>query len=123
GRAVRAATIPIYPCPADGADREPFPDRLGRPPEEAWARGNYACNGGTADIDHHIRGDNPVNNPPYLGMTKGPVMSVDFGVSLSGIPDGTSSTFLLHEVRIGVNSKDIRGTWAIGLPGASMVVA
>ena len=50
-------------------------------------------------------------------------MSIDFGAKLSTIGDGTSNTFLFHEVRIGVNSTDIRGTWAIGLPGASMVVA
>jgi prepilin-type N-terminal cleavage/methylation domain-containing protein/prepilin-type processing-associated H-X9-DG protein len=122
-RAIRGAELKLFQCPSDGADREPFTDPLGRPPESGWARGNYACNGGTADIDHHIKGDNAVNNPPYQGMTKGPVMSIDFGATLPGIPDGTNSTFLLHEVRVGVNSTDIRGTWAIGLPGASMVVA
>jgi prepilin-type processing-associated H-X9-DG protein len=73
--------------------------------------------------DHHIKGDNAVTNPPYQGMTKGPVMSVEVGATLTGIPDGTNSTFMLHEVRVGVNSRDIRGTWALGMPGASMVVA
>jgi len=50
-------------------------------------------------------------------------MSIDFGANLPGIPDGTSTTFLLHEVRIGGNSRDIRGTWALGMPGASVVCA
>jgi hypothetical protein len=31
------------------------------------------------------------------------------------ITDGTSITFLVHEVRAGVNAMDRRGTWAIGL--------
>src|SRR5262249_44869390 len=39
------------------------------------------------------------------------------------ITDGSSGTLLFHEVRIGVNAKDPRGTWAFGLPGGSMVVA
>src|SRR5437870_3979612 len=60
---------------------------------------------------------------PYPGMTKGPVMSIDFGANLSGIPDGTSGTFLFHEVRVGVNSRDLRGTWALGMAGASVVCA
>jgi prepilin-type N-terminal cleavage/methylation domain-containing protein/prepilin-type processing-associated H-X9-DG protein len=122
-RSIRGAELKLMFCPSDGADRTPFTDPNGRPPEAGWARGNYACNGGTADTDHHIKGDNAVNNPPYQGMTKGPVMAIDFGANLPGIPDGTSSTFLLHEVRIGVDSRDIRGTWALGMPGASIVCA
>jgi prepilin-type N-terminal cleavage/methylation domain-containing protein/prepilin-type processing-associated H-X9-DG protein len=123
-RVVRGQQLPTMFCPSDqGPGAVPFTDPNGRLAEAGWARGNYACNGGTADIDHHIKGDNAVNNPPYQGMTKGPVMSADFGAALTGIPDGTSNTFLLHEVRIGVSPKDPRGTWALGFPGASMVVA
>ena len=122
-RVVRGAIIKTYLCPSDKGSGELFTSAIGAPSEAGWARGNYACNGGTADIDHHIKGDNAVDRDPYPGLSKGPVMSVDFGARLTDISDGTSSTFLFHEVRIGVNSTDIRGTWAIGLPGASMVVA
>jgi prepilin-type N-terminal cleavage/methylation domain-containing protein/prepilin-type processing-associated H-X9-DG protein len=123
-RVVRGQTLPTMFCPSDtGSGTTLFTDPNGRLKETGWARGNYACNGGTADIDHHIRGDDALNNPPYLGMTKGPVMSAEFGARLTTIPDGTSSTFMLHEVRIGVSANDPRGTWAMGLPGASMVVA
>jgi prepilin-type processing-associated H-X9-DG protein/prepilin-type N-terminal cleavage/methylation domain-containing protein len=122
-RSVRGAVIKTFLCPSDKGPGEMFTDPFGRPPEANWARGNYACNGGTADTDHHIKGDNAVNNPPYPGLSKGPVMSIDFGARLTDITDGTSSTFLFHEVRIGVNSKDLRGTWALGMPGASIVCA
>jgi prepilin-type N-terminal cleavage/methylation domain-containing protein/prepilin-type processing-associated H-X9-DG protein len=122
-RSVRGVELKLMLCPSDSADRTPFTDPLGRPPESGWARGNYACNGGTADTDHHIKGDNAVRIAPFRGMSKGPVMSIDFGANLQGIPDGTSNTFMLHEVRIGVNSQDIRGTWALGMPGASVVCA
>src|SRR5438067_237605 len=74
-------------------------------------------------IAAHARRDNAVTNPPFPGMTKGPVMSIEFGAGIPQISDGSSSTFLFHEVRIGVNSKDYRGTWAFGFPGASVVVA
>ncbi|HKB02830.1 MAG TPA: DUF1559 domain-containing protein [Gemmataceae bacterium] len=123
-RVVRGQRLPTLLCPSDrGASAPPFTDPNGRLQETDWARGNYACNGGTADIDHHIRGDNAIDRPPYPGMTKGPVMSVDHGAVMTAITDGTSSTFLFHEVRVGVNAKDPRGTWALGFPGASMVVA
>jgi prepilin-type processing-associated H-X9-DG protein/prepilin-type N-terminal cleavage/methylation domain-containing protein len=123
-RVVRGQRLPSLICPSDrGLSAPPFTDPNGRLRETGWARGNYACNGGTADIDHHIRGDNAVNNPPYQGMAKGPVMSAEYGAPMAAITDGTSNTFLLHEVRIGVSDKDPRGTWAMGLPGASMVVA
>jgi prepilin-type N-terminal cleavage/methylation domain-containing protein/prepilin-type processing-associated H-X9-DG protein len=122
-RSVRGTTIKTYLCPSDSGSETPFTDSSGRPPEPGWARGNYACSSGTADTDHHIDGNNGVLNPPYPGMRKGPVMAINFGCRLTDITDGTSTTFLAHEVRIGVNRLDRRGTWALGMPGASMVCA
>jgi prepilin-type processing-associated H-X9-DG protein len=50
-------------------------------------------------------------------------MSINFGCRLTDISDGTSNTFLVHEVRVGVSAADRRGTWAMGMPGASLVCA
>jgi prepilin-type N-terminal cleavage/methylation domain-containing protein/prepilin-type processing-associated H-X9-DG protein len=122
-RAVRGQALPTLLCPSDVGASVTFTDPLGRLAEGGWARGNYACNGGTADTDHHIQGDNAEPRDPYPGMSKGPVMSIDFGATITGITDGTSTTFLFHEVRIGVSAKDLRGSWALGMPGASIVVA
>jgi prepilin-type N-terminal cleavage/methylation domain-containing protein/prepilin-type processing-associated H-X9-DG protein len=123
-RLVRGLKLPSLLCPSDaGPNPEPFTDPLGRLAETEWARGNYAANGGTADSDHHIRGNNAVDRQPFPGLSKGPVMAIDFGASIAKITDGTNKTFLFHEVRIGVSSKDMRGTWALGFPGASIVVA
>jgi prepilin-type N-terminal cleavage/methylation domain-containing protein/prepilin-type processing-associated H-X9-DG protein len=122
-RSVRGQAIPTLLCPSDTGSSQPYTDPNGRLPQGGWARGNYACNGGTADSDHHIRGNNADYRDPYQGTSKGPVMSIEFGATLTGITDGTSATFLFHEVRIGVNANDYRGTWAFGFPGASMVVA
>jgi hypothetical protein len=54
----------VYLCPADGGANRPFTDPLGRPAEPSWARGNYAVNGGSADMDHHVNGD-----PAVVGQT------------------------------------------------------
>jgi hypothetical protein len=35
--------------------------------------------------------------------------------------DGASNTVLVTEVRVGLVPEDIRGTWAIGLAGASLI--
>jgi prepilin-type N-terminal cleavage/methylation domain-containing protein/prepilin-type processing-associated H-X9-DG protein len=122
-RVVRGQVIKSYLCPSDKGPGQPFTDPNGRLPQPGWARGNYACNGGTADSDHHIRGDNAVNRDPFPGLSKGPVMSIEYGANIPAVTDGTSNTFLFHEVRIGVSANDYRGTWAFGFPGASIVVA
>jgi prepilin-type processing-associated H-X9-DG protein/prepilin-type N-terminal cleavage/methylation domain-containing protein len=120
---VRGVTIKTFLCPSDSGADVPFTDPNGAPPEANWARGNYACSSGSADTDHHIGGNSGVKDPPYPGLSKGPVMSINFGCRIADILDGTSNTFLFHEVRIGVNSADRRGTWAMGMPGASLVCA
>jgi prepilin-type N-terminal cleavage/methylation domain-containing protein/prepilin-type processing-associated H-X9-DG protein len=122
-RAVRGMTIKSYLCPSDIGPGVPFTDLNGAPPEPGWARGNYACSGGSADTDHHIGGDSGTLITPFPGLSKGPVMSINFGATLNTIPDGTSSTFMVHEVRIGVTPQDRRGVWAMGMPGSSVVCA
>jgi prepilin-type N-terminal cleavage/methylation domain-containing protein/prepilin-type processing-associated H-X9-DG protein len=122
-REVRGVKIKTYLCPSDSGADTPFTDPTGAPPEANWARGNYACSSGSADTDHHINGNPGVPNPPYPGLSKGPVMSINYGCRFGDITDGTSNTFLFHEVRIGVTSADKRGTWALGMPGAGLVCA
>jgi prepilin-type processing-associated H-X9-DG protein len=70
-----------------------------------------------------FRGLLAIPNPPYPGLSKGPVMAINFGCRLTDIADGTSNTFLVHEVRVGVSPADRRGVWAMGLPGSSLVCA
>jgi prepilin-type processing-associated H-X9-DG protein len=99
----------------------PFTDPSGSPPEADWARGNYAASNGAGDADHNIGGTGDPAEDPYKGISKGTVMGINYGARIGDITDGTSVTFMVHEVRIGVNAADRRGTWALGFPGASMV--
>jgi prepilin-type N-terminal cleavage/methylation domain-containing protein/prepilin-type processing-associated H-X9-DG protein len=123
-RAVRGATVPIYLCPSDTGQQTPFTDSKGRPPEAGWARGNYACNGGTADTNHHIGGNGALAEPPFEGLfSKRPPMGINYGCRITEVKDGTANTLLFHEVRVGVNAQDRRGTWALGMAGASIVCA
>jgi len=122
-----SATVNTYLCPSDKGNIEPFTDPTGAPPEPGWARGNYACNNGTTDADHCREGYGAVtaspNWAPFTSVSKLGVMGVFYGLPLSQITDGTSSTIAINEVRIGLNSADRRGTWAMGFTGASMTCA
>ena len=54
------------------------------------------------------------------GWAGGGPLVVNGNSKLKSIPDGTSSTILIDEFRIGWNAADIRGTWAMGQSGASI---
>jgi prepilin-type N-terminal cleavage/methylation domain-containing protein/prepilin-type processing-associated H-X9-DG protein len=120
-RVVRNAKIKVYRCPSDPGSDLPFSDPNGAPPEPEWARGNYAASNAAGDADHHIGGDSDPSEDPFRGVSKGPVMAINFGARFADISDGTSTTFMVHEVRVGVSTADRRGTWALGYPGASIV--
>jgi prepilin-type N-terminal cleavage/methylation domain-containing protein/prepilin-type processing-associated H-X9-DG protein len=109
-RNVRNATIASFLCPADvynvlgpcslnGGD---------------WARGNYAANCGGNWLYATIGGKAGVNGGPF---------AINWGARIKNITDGTSSTILINEVRTGLNDKDRRGCWAMGLGGASLTAA
>jgi len=45
------------------------------------------------------------------------------GTRFAEIVDGMSNTIMINEVRAGVSQLDPRGTWALGMPGASVTNA
>jgi prepilin-type N-terminal cleavage/methylation domain-containing protein/prepilin-type processing-associated H-X9-DG protein len=120
-RKVRGMHVKLYSCPSDFGIASFFSDPNGAPPEQDWARGNYAVACGAGDADHHIGGNPGTAFEPFPGLPKGPVMAANYGARPEDIPDGASNTFLVHEVRTGVSVEDRRGIWAMGMPGASMV--
>ena len=128
--------VPGYLCPSDGNNRQPF-DYDGR----LWARGNYAANAGPAWYSWSVNGrswagsasDDGSPAPHWYkdagwapAQTQGiaaPVMAINYGARLADLQDGTTSTVMFGEVRAGVTSRDLRGTWALGVGGASVLAA
>jgi prepilin-type N-terminal cleavage/methylation domain-containing protein/prepilin-type processing-associated H-X9-DG protein len=111
-RNVRGSSLPLLLCPSDGGDQStPFALNGG-----GWARGNYAANAGPGWFQGTVGGGStPANS--------GGPMGINWGARLTGIPDGTSNTVLFTEVRVGLNTNDRRGVWAMGVGGASVTAA
>jgi prepilin-type N-terminal cleavage/methylation domain-containing protein/prepilin-type processing-associated H-X9-DG protein len=132
-RSIRGATIPVFLCPADsGAETQCA--RAGG----GWARGNYGANagpgmfwnGGVVGVARNVGGIWCDNNPNGFaseyypawsaGLNGGGPLVVNGGNTFASITDGTSNTILIDEFRIGPSANDIRGTWAMGMTGASI---
>ncbi len=132
-RSIRGAKIPVLLCPSDTGAEVPASAAGG-----GWARGNYGANAGPGMhwaggavgvavlkngkwVDNDPRGFASEYYPSWTsGWAGGGPMVVNGGNKLKSILDGTSSTILIDEFRIGWNASDIRGTWAMGQSGASI---
>ncbi|VTT99258.1 Uncharacterized protein OS=Pirellula staleyi (strain ATCC 27377 / DSM 6068 / ICPB 4128) GN=Psta_3886 PE=4 SV=1: N_methyl_2: SBP_bac_10 [Gemmataceae bacterium] len=124
---LKGTLLPGLLCPTDTGSEVPWSGGGG-----GWARGNYACNAGgihglpassgfaTTGYASSEGGVTPTNS---AGLAAGGVMCINWGAKLTGIDDGTSSTIMLAEVRIGshLGAGDARGTWALGYTGASVI--
>jgi prepilin-type N-terminal cleavage/methylation domain-containing protein/prepilin-type processing-associated H-X9-DG protein len=149
-RSLRGAVIKTYLCPSDPNNQNPYDDNAGNdptypydtPPENGWARGNYAATSGFTDNDHTSNGGNAIGNNPFNGngldgvvpgnpanppVSKGPMFFLSStgrnGTRIADITDGTSNVCMFTEIRAGFNSLDSRGVWAIGYPGCSITNA
>lgn len=94
-----------------------------------WGRTNYAANAGTGmlsrasacgEIDGHGCSGREQNWRYY--KTQG-VMGPNVSTSYKDITDGSTHTMMVTEIRVGVNHRDIRGTWAMEGAGPSAVAA
>jgi prepilin-type processing-associated H-X9-DG protein len=141
-RNIGGVKIKTFLCPSDANNNNPYLDTSGvdavpPPPNpvpgagQGWARGNYAATFGFTDDDHTTDGSGANSNSPFGGknpaISKGPIFFLSTtgnnGTTIVGITDGTANTILFNEVRSGLSPLDIRGTWAIGQPGASVTNA
>jgi prepilin-type processing-associated H-X9-DG protein len=136
---LRSTRLSVFVCPTDslnGSDKffwlpsdaanYPTPhqyspmDYRTMTPLTNWARGNYGAVQGATDPDHQLNGDEGLAWQPYPGMPKTGMMGLNFGCKVADVTDGTSNTCMIGELRVGLNSQDIRGTWALGLAMASL---
>jgi len=85
-----------------------------------WARGNYAANAGPGSWTGSADG---ASGSWGFGFQGGGVMCINWGSKIQAIEDGSSNTIAVNHVRAGPVSTDVRGSWALGMPGASITVA
>jgi len=135
-RTIVSQEIKTYKCPSESFGSTLFKDKDSILPGN-WARGNYGANAGPGMF--HARsflGNNSLQligrvfteNPglitqDYLQVPSSPrgVMSINSNTSINRITDGTSNTVLIDELRTGTIGTDLRGTWALGQVGASIL--
>jgi prepilin-type N-terminal cleavage/methylation domain-containing protein/prepilin-type processing-associated H-X9-DG protein len=115
---IATTKVSTFICPSDAAVATP----MGRSPFVNWARGNYAANAGPAFFQDTVSNGSPTerNEGPWGLPGSGP-LRVNSSYTVATIPDGSSNTIMLGEVRAGLVNTDIRGTWAIGYPGSSVI--
>ena len=130
-RVIRNTRLPGLTCPSDIGYQQHC-NRAGGD----WARGNYGANTGPGmwwiganegaitsanglmtESGWGISGYYASN---VAGLSGGGVFPVNEGITLAAITDGTSSTIMFDELRIGPSANDLRGTWAMGQAGASL---
>ncbi|MBX9681227.1 MAG: DUF1559 domain-containing protein [Gemmataceae bacterium] len=114
-RGMRDKTVPIYVCPSE-ANSAILGSRAGG----SWARGNYAANEGPRQ---ECWNGGTVTTTPAGGsgnwIAKAPLWH-NGSSTLIGLTDGTSSTILVNHIRAGTSAGDPRGSWALGVVGASI---
>ncbi|MCX7665998.1 MAG: DUF1559 domain-containing protein [Gemmataceae bacterium] len=120
---VRGTRIKTFECPADTGHAVPF--NGWNTFAGGWARGNYAINAGPG----HFWGSNVFNGGIQSGNFAGvnttgvswPSSELNGGgMTIANIPDGSSNTIMITEIRVGWDANDRRGSWALGQPGASV---
>jgi len=110
-RGMRGTVIKTFRCPSESNF-----DIIGGQVGGNWARGNYAANAGPGYYVNNINGGSNADN---YGVQGGGVMVVNWGAAVQRIEDGSSNTIMVNHIRVGPNTGDMRGVWALGEPGAS----
>ena len=85
-----------------------------------WARTNYAYNGfqfwpGSWSV--------PATDPnyPYWDDFNAGIGGINKSLRIAQVTDGTSKTIMLAEIRVGIDSGDRRGVWAMSMCGSSFL--
>jgi prepilin-type N-terminal cleavage/methylation domain-containing protein/prepilin-type processing-associated H-X9-DG protein len=133
---LRQTRLNAFVCPSDAnnqggaffftdSDASNYPQWAPKDPQTGtiltnWARGNYGSIQGGSDTDHQANGDDGLTSSPFPGASKKGMMGANYGVTIAQVTDGLSNTAMVGELRVGLASIDIRGTWAMGFSGASM---
>lgn len=135
-RSIRSAQLPIFLCPSDSGANVPCARAGGN-----WARGNYGANAGPGmfhaappepewdytcglytgwSIIERVPNFIDIWHYPGVPYPGGGVFVINAGNRFTRITDGLAYTVMIDELRIGPDANDLRGTWAMGMAGASI---
>jgi len=117
----RGTVLAAMRCPSESNF-----DVLGTAFSGNWARGNYGANAGTGFYQTWSSRPSWFDtwpNKPAAGKESKGIMGLNSALTAGGVRDGLSNTVLLDEIRVGTTPGDMRGTWALGGPGASATSA
>lgn len=128
----RGSSLKVMLCPSDPYNGQKFDGNSHDDVSHyggVWGRGNYGGNGGLGMMSQSVHCEN-VDKHGCSGLPENwtywkvrGLMGANLSTKLSEISDGASSTFLLLEIRAGVNERDPRGVWAMGGAGPSAVAS
>ncbi len=106
----RKTEIAFFKCPSDANSRTQYVNG-----SKSWARSNYGANAGLRNLQYTA--DSSIWQ---LTSVRG-VMAAGVSISIDEITDGASNTVLLGELRAGILTQDVRGTWGITGAGANVI--
>jgi len=113
-RGIRGTVVPTLVCPTESNNNV-----AGNQVGGGWARGNYAANQGPGDPGGaaNAAGGGNYNN----WGSSGGVLTINKSLTLAQLTsqDGSSNTIMLKHLRAGPRDYDMRGAWALGMPGCS----
>ncbi len=123
-RAMSTTVIKILQCPAESGDVMNIP---GTNPNggQSWARGSYAASMGPATVANPWPRQASLPDwydpasPSGTWNAKG-VFTIPVSLAIEQIQDGSSNTIMINHIRPGPVASDIRGSWALGVIGASI---
>lgn len=116
----RSQKLDVMRCPTDAGGPEIFSksEATGE-----WARGNYGMNAFQFWPDTNFvtqaQGRNDGSMTEYLDFVIG-MGAVNVTRKIAQIPDGTTNTIMLAEMRAGLSQRDRRGVWAMGMCGSNL---
>jgi prepilin-type N-terminal cleavage/methylation domain-containing protein len=122
---IKGVQIPTFVCPSEENDVMSTPGTAPQSGQAGWARGCYAANMGPATYYNQGTASLPDwNDPaPQPGnyRCKG-VFLIPTSLAIQQISDGSSNTIMITHIRPGRENTDIRGSWALGVVGASITL-
>jgi prepilin-type N-terminal cleavage/methylation domain-containing protein/prepilin-type processing-associated H-X9-DG protein len=118
----RSTKVPTYTCPS-----EAYANTQGSAVGGSWARGNYAANVGPGDPGSAASGGMYATGAGGVQLNGGAQVAAGGVFYPNGAEspgsltaqDGTANTVMFNHLRVGPVATDMRGCWALGLPGSS----